>query len=179
MGTTPMDYMIMVNRGADIPTAPQLLSVSSTGVGQSLAVSWRAPANEGADGYQSATRHGVLGAGDWTDVTCQQRATRTLPLARIVQWSPAWQGRPADNARWSAQLAAIGPDRWPRPDDTRLDLRRSRRGSRVLLGRTSPGLEVSEPGITRNRRRRRDHRDHHDRSSGLYFAPVRVSIDHR
>ena len=64
-GTTNQNYTITVNRGADVPSAPQQLAVSSP-ESQSLTVTWRAPANEGAEGiigYQ-ARRTGQA----WTNV---------------------------------------------------------------------------------------------------------------
>ena len=48
-GTTKKVYTITVNRGADVPSAPQQLAITSP-ASAALTVTWRAPANEGAIG---------------------------------------------------------------------------------------------------------------------------------
>ena len=58
-------YIITVTRLEEVPSAPQQLAVTSPGTG-ALTVTWRAPANEGADGI-NRYQYRVIPATTWTD----------------------------------------------------------------------------------------------------------------
>ena len=64
-GTTEKVYTITVNRGADVPSAPQQLAITSP-ASAALTVTWRAPANEGASGIDRY-QYRVVPSQAWQD----------------------------------------------------------------------------------------------------------------
>ena len=68
-GTTEKVYTITVNRGADVPSAPQQLAITSP-ASAALTVTWRAPANEGAEGI-NRYQYRVAPSQTWEDADPQ------------------------------------------------------------------------------------------------------------
>ena len=67
-------YIITVTRLEEVPSAPQQLAVTSPGTG-ALTVTWRAPANEGADGIDRYQYRVIPGA--WVNVDAVSPVTET------------------------------------------------------------------------------------------------------
>ena len=161
-GTTEKVYTITVNRGADVPSAPQQLAVSSS-EGQSLTVTWRAPANEGAEGiigYQ-ARRTGQA----WTNVPGVDGDPAVLVRSAVI--TGMVDGRPTTLE--VRALAAIDIDAETSVPDSTFGEVASITGTswpHITGVAADPGTlpegDTTTVTITM--------------SSGLYFAPVRVTL---
>ena len=90
-GTTKKTYTVVVTRLEEVPSAPQQLAVTSPGAGE-LTVTWRAPANEGADGIDRY-QYRVI-PGEWVDVDAVSPVTETS-LMRSAAVTGLVDGRPS------------------------------------------------------------------------------------
>ena len=81
-GITKKTYTVVVTRRDEVPSAPQQLTVTSPGTG-ALTVTWRAPANEGADGI-NRYQYRVIPAPTWMDAPASGGLDESLVRSAAV-----------------------------------------------------------------------------------------------
>ena len=106
--TTEKDYTIIVNRGADIPSAPQQLAITSPG-SAALTVTWRAPANEGAIGIDRY-QYRVAPSQTWVDAP--PAGAEDPSLVRSVAVTGVVDGRAS-----TIEVRAVASDDQTAPED--------------------------------------------------------------